>query len=982
MKLFIHIIILIALITGTSFGDDESWKIFDDTSVGEVQILIDPIYLQYLLDPANSESDSLFTATLIYKNALIASDTVKNIGLRIRGNTSRTAAKQSFRVDINHFVPGRQFYRLEKMNFNGEHNDPSIIRSKLCWDLFNAIGVPATRANHIKLYINNEYRGLYMNIEQVDDEFVQKRFGNQDGNLYKCLHPADLSYLGSAQESYKQFQNERRTYDLNTNKEMDDYSDLVNLIDILNNTPVAFFKQEFEKVFNVDNFLKSLAVDVLVGSWDDYWFLKNNYYLYHNTATDKFEFIPYDYDNTYGIDWVGQDWGKRDIYNWGSPNESRPLVTRILNVPEYRNTYSRNLLNLMNNQFALEKQQPRIDQIKAMITQAAEADVYRTLDWDFSIGDFHSSYTNPVPTSGNHVPYGIKQYIQTRISSAMTQLNFTNVPPRITNVLQIPDWPEPSQIVTISADIHDDNLIQQVRLIYKTATSNYQSVNMYDDGNHQDGNANDGRFATQIPPQTDGTIIYYYVAARDIQNATALNPAVAPETAFYFSSRSSSLSDILVSLHFKKVLKPPDVGIGLLGSFNNWANIYPLQNLEGDTWKISLHFPPGNYIYKFVTYKNLNGTSGVGEWFADPENPESDGAPYYNSVLNVTNPMIYYLKPFEQDTILNNRLNFNAAFASSKSTTIDAQSLVVKIDHIPINNASLYFNSTAKFFSYRLAEPLLPGKHTFLISVKNSQGAYAEKSSTFFVTTPLLFINEFMASNVATQKDEFGEYDDWIEIYNGDTKAINMGGFFLTDDFARPKRWIFPDITLQPGQFLIVWIDDDKAQGPLHTSFKLAAGGEKIGIFASEEMGNFPVDTLSFGTQTGDKSYGRFPDGKNSWVFMQPTPGKPNNNSTSIETNENPVTKELKLWQNFPNPFNPTTNIRYQMNRPGMVSLKIFNLNGQEIKTLIEANQLPGEKSITWDGRNQNGELVGSGLYLYQLRMGNEIQSKKLLLLK
>ena len=81
------------------------------------------------------------------------------------------------------------------------------------------------------------------------------------------------------------------------------------------------FKEAIDRVLNINSFLKYLAVNVLVGSWDDYWYLKNNYYLYNNSESGVFEFIPYDYDNTFGIDWVDQDWGNRDIYNWGHDTE-------------------------------------------------------------------------------------------------------------------------------------------------------------------------------------------------------------------------------------------------------------------------------------------------------------------------------------------------------------------------------------------------------------------------------------------------------------------------------------------------------------------------------------------------------------------------------------------------------------------------------------------------------------------------------------
>jgi hypothetical protein len=79
------------------------------------------------------------------------------------------------------------------------------------------------------------------------------------------------------------------------------------------------------------------------------------------------------------------------------------------------------------------------------------------------------------------------------------------------------------------------------------------------------------------------------------------------------------------------------------------------------------------------------------------------------------------------------------------------------------------------------------------------------------------------------------------------------------------------------------------------------------------------------------------------------------------------IPREYQLFQNYPNPFNPTTTIRYGLNQVSDVKLKIYNLLGQEIRTLISAPQEAGHHSIMWDGRDNNGIPVASGIYIYQL---------------
>lgn len=88
--------------------------------------------------------------------------------------------------------------------------------------------------------------------------------------------------------------------------------------------------------------------------------------------------------------------------------------------------------------------------------------------------------------------------------------------------------------------------------------------------------------------------------------------------------------------------------------------------------------------------------------------------------------------------------------------------------------------------------------------------------------------------------DEYGEDKDWIEIYNGENKAINLNGMFLTDDLTRPQRWKLPDMTLKAGEFLLIWADGDTNTGLLHTNFRLDRNGEGIGLFENDILGNHP----------------------------------------------------------------------------------------------------------------------------------------------
>lgn len=142
----------------------------------------------------------------------------------------------------------------------------------------------------------------------------------------------------------------------------------------------------------------------------------------------------------------------------------------------------------------------------------------------------------------------------------------------------------------------------------------------------------------------------------------------------------------------------------------------------------------------------------------------------------------------------------------------------------------------------------------------------------------LLYINEFMAANNSTYQDETGDYDDWIELHNSGAEPIDLGGMYLTDNLATPDKWTFPEVTIPGGGYLVVWADGQPEEGALHTGFNLAAmTGEELGLFAPDGAYTLVVDSLRFGTQRTDTSYGRRPDGTDNWRFMSdPTPGAEN----------------------------------------------------------------------------------------------------------
>ena len=153
--------------------------------------------------------------------------------------------------------------------------------------------------------------------------------------------------------------------------------------------------------------------------------------------------------------------------------------------------------------------------------------------------------------------------------------------------------------------------------------------------------------------------------------------------------------------------------------------------------------------------------------------------------------------------------------------------------------------------------------------------------------SPEILINEFLASNQTVNRDpEFKEFSDWIELYNTTHGAMDLSGYYVTDDLDEPLKWRIPDGTRIPGTgFLLLWADGRNTG--LHTSFKLDKEGEQLGLYTP---GGVPVDTLSFDTQQDDMSYGRLGNDADQWSFFSPpSPGAVNDPQDSVEVTPQPI---------------------------------------------------------------------------------------------
>ncbi len=243
---------------------------------------------------------------------------------------------------------------------------------------------------------------------------------------------------------------------------------------------------------------------------------------------------------------------------------------------------------------------------------------------------------------------------------------------------------------------------------------------------------------------------------------------------------------------------------------------------------------------------------------------------------------------------------------------------------------------------------------------------------------PPLFVNEFMAANTVTITDEWGQYDDWVEIYNAGAQPVALTGLTLSDDLSIPNKYTFPQSVLGPRDFLLVWCDGEPLQGAYHANFRLAAAGERIGLFASAANGHAVIDTLTFGPQLDDVSLGREPDGGPVWrAYTRATPRASNQSPIAVDETPAPVAPALALKAG-PNPFSTATTARFTLPAAAHVTLALHDALGRRVARLLDRDLGAGEHALALvpaldgaaGGSALRGGRLAAGVYFLELTAG------------
>ncbi len=410
-------------------GYDYVW---DDEVLPEVHLSVSLAEWNRLLAlyDANAFTTQYVQATLSFvKDG--ETTVIDNVGLRLKGNTSRRRPEGSygqmhqrdntdwhhahFGVNLRKFADddAHTIQGVRKLHLKWFKDDPAYVREVFCYELFRRAGVwTAVRDNYCRLWLHVEgdskeaYYGVYELMEPIDKHYLKdrkNRFGSNKGYLWKCRNSAAGLNNPNGDIWYDDDTDDRHAYTLETQTEEFDSArvQLVDFMNKLNGLNDNEFYTWIQQVTDMDLLLKTYAVNVAVGMWDDYWNNANNYYIYFNgkgLTGYKFFFIPYDYDNTLGTSLrygVQDDAGRQNPLNWG--NNNNRLIARILRFNDFKQKYITYLKELIDAPNALMDRASSQARIRSW-QQRIEPYVNNDTGEDTAIEDKPASW-------GNHSEY-------------------------------------------------------------------------------------------------------------------------------------------------------------------------------------------------------------------------------------------------------------------------------------------------------------------------------------------------------------------------------------------------------------------------------------------------------------------------------------------------------------------------------------------------------------------------------------------------
>ena len=360
---------------------------------------------------------------------------IPNVAVRFKGNSSSAPSqkhKRSFLIRFDEYDKDQRFLGLQRVSFDNGIQFGSLFSEPIITEILRDLRVKTHRCNYAKLFLNDEYQGVYVNVERIDDSFIERNLPDPNGMLFKVDEGGpggNLQFLGNDPTVYT------KAFEPQNKSAKKGQQQLVEFIRMINESKNDQIAANLESKFELDDFLKVTAVMLFSGAFDQLtgW-SPHNYYLYHDGKNDRWRYFPWDLDVGFAESAFGQinvltDWNAAWPAAGQLPN---PLMDRIVADPNLLQRYRDNARIILDKYFEPDRLCAILDARYEFLKDDLKADPFP-----------QRRVTNPEDQTYDDIIRSMKEFIRKRYAAAQMQL--TN-PGKRPAMARRPEGPPPELI--------------------------------------------------------------------------------------------------------------------------------------------------------------------------------------------------------------------------------------------------------------------------------------------------------------------------------------------------------------------------------------------------------------------------------------------------------------------------------------------------------------------------------------------------------
>lgn len=512
MKKLLFALIAILPVAAHTQGTKAVRPLFDKKSIGEIRLTL----------PAKNWVDALDSMRIYGMGMLDGSITVDGVkydgvGVRFRGDKSYQMGlkRNPFAIKLDHSNPDQNHQGFITLKLSSALRDPSMVREVLFYEIA-AKYMPASQACYTKLYVNEEYIGVFINIESPDKQFLQANYGSNGNTFFK----AGVDYKPDVAPTCKQNIYGSLEYEDNIecykgNFEMvstSGWSELQELTRVLNNDP-----SNIHRILDVDRTLWMLALNNVMVNLSSYTGARSiNYYLYRDN-NNRFQPIHWDLNLSFGSfknTGNGSDLDLKELQNLDpllhADNPYKPLISQLMKDPLYKKMYLSHIRQIVDENFANGAYEKRAQELQGLIVVPFYDDKYKV----YSQEDFQRSLRETVGRKSK-IP-GIVELMSKRSRYLKTHPELTPLPSAISEVNVVGRGKfENQKVNSFHITARADRFPQRVLLYYRFSDNEPYNVMPMDEEQASNMPSGTKAFAANVDAKSPDTVLTYYIVAEN-----------------------------------------------------------------------------------------------------------------------------------------------------------------------------------------------------------------------------------------------------------------------------------------------------------------------------------------------------------------------------------------------------------------------------------------------------------------------------------